>query len=197
MATGTSYDHAWKATVGLNLSRPMIVAFYAAVYLLPFTFPAMFYLKASQRRISLFIAALGGIGIAYFSALFLQPGPLNSLIRFASRLPHGGTVLFALAAVAALYNAVAVGFLLWEQREAISSNAPAVFSLLAILFFVAEQIGVGGNLPFYDRYVLQLAPFLGIIAFSVLPRLTAPRLLALAGLSVLSHVMLWRFAFGG
>lgn len=197
MATGTSYDHMWKATVGLNLLRPMIVAFYAAVYLIPLTFPAMFRLKGFQRGIALLIAVLGGLGIAYFSSLFLQPGPLNSLVRFASRVPHGGTVVFALAAVAALYNAVAVILLLWEQRKSIASNAPAIFSVLVVLFFVAEQIGVGGNLPFYDRYVLQLAPFLGIIAFSVLPRLTPPRLLALAGLSVLSHIMLWRFAFGG
>jgi hypothetical protein len=67
--------------------------------------------------------------------------------------------------------------------------------LFVVLFFIAEQIGVGGNLPFYDRYVLQLAPFLGIIAFFALPRLTPARLLALAALSVLSHIMLWRFAF--
>jgi hypothetical protein len=195
VASGSSYDQMWKAKVGLNLSRPMIVAFYATVYLVPFTFPAMFRLKAPQRRVALFIAVLGGLGVSYFSSLFLQPGPLNSLIRFSSRLPYGGTLLFALAAAAALYNAVAVAFLLWEQRKSIASSAPAVLSLLVILFFIAEQIGVGGNLPFYDRYVLQLAPFLGIIAFSVQPRLTPPRLLALAGLSILSHAMLWRYVF--
>jgi hypothetical protein len=196
MATGTSYDHMWKATVGLNLLRPVIVAFYSAVYLVPFTFPAMFLLKAAERRNALCIAVVGGLGIAYFSSLFLQPGPLNSLVHFASRLPHGGMAVFALAAVAALYNAVAVILLLRMERKSIASNAPALFSVLVVLFFVAEQIGVGGNLPFYDRYVLQLAPFLGMIAFSVLPRLTPPRFLALAGLSVLSHIMLWRFAFG-
>jgi hypothetical protein len=67
--------------------------------------------------------------------------------------------------------------------------------LLVIVFFVVEQIGVGGNLAFFDRYVLQLAPFLGLLAVSVLPRLTPLRILALAALSVLSHVMLWRFVF--
>jgi hypothetical protein len=45
--------------------------------------------------------------------------------------------------------------------------------------------------------VLQLAPFLGVLAFAVLPCLTTGRVLALAGMSVLSHIMLWRFAFGG
>jgi hypothetical protein len=106
-------------------------------------------------------------------------------------------LLFASVAFVALYNAVSVCLFLWEQRKTLSSCAPALFALLVIVFFVAEQIGVGGNLPFYDRYVLQLAPFLGILAFFILPRLTPSRLVALAALSVLSHIMLWRFAFGG
>jgi hypothetical protein len=157
----------------------------------------MFRLKTPQRRTALLIAVLGGAGITYFSSLFLQPGPLNSFIRFASRLPYGGTVLFAVLAMAVVYNAASVCFLLWEQRLSLSFCAPAVFALLVIVFFIAEQIGVGGNLPFYDRYVLQLAPFLGLIAFSIFPRLTPSRLFALASMSVLSHIMLWRFAFGG
>jgi hypothetical protein len=197
VATGASYDHTWKASVGLNLSRPIVVAFYTALYLLPLTFSAMLRTKGSRRRIALLLAVLGGTGITYFHALFLQPGPLNSFIRFASRLPHGGTALFAVIAIVVLYNAASVCLLLWEQRHSLSSCAPAVFALLVVVFFVAEQIGVGGNLPFYDRYILQLAPFLGLIAFTVLPRLTPARVFALAGLSVLSHVMLWRFAFNG
>lgn len=196
VASGASYDNAWKASVGLNLSRPMIVALYTALYLVPFTFPVISRLKNTRRFIALPIAILGGVSIAYFSPLFLQPGPLNSFIQFSSRVPHGATVLLALATAVALYNAVAVGFLLWDQRQALLSCPPVIFSLLVVLFFIAEQIGVGGNLPFYDRYVLQLAPFLGIIAFFVLPRLTPSRFLALLGLSVLSQVMLWRFAFG-
>jgi hypothetical protein len=196
VASGTSYDHMWRASAGLNLSRPIIVAFYTGIYLLPLTFPAMFQLRGSQRRLALLFAVLGGAAITPFNPLFLQPGPLNSLIRFASRLPHGGTTLFAVIAIVAVYNAASVCALLWEQRQVISSCAPTVFALLVILFFVAEQVGVGGNLPFYDRYVLQLAPFLGLIAFTVLPRLTSARVFAFLALSVFSHVMLWRFAFG-
>ena len=196
MAAGTSYNHMWTATIGLNLTRPFVVAFYTAVYLVPLTFPAMFRLKTFQRLTALLIAVLGAAGITYFSALFLQPGPLNSFIRFASRLPHGGTALFAVLAIVAVYNAASVCFLLWEQRHSLSTWAPTVFALLAIVFFITEQIGVGGNLPFYDRYVLQLAPFLGLIAFSILPRLTPTRQVALASMSVFSHIMLWRFAFG-
>jgi hypothetical protein len=196
MATGTSYDHMWKATVGLNLTRPLVVAFYTAVYLVPLTFPVMFRMKAPLRLRALLIAVLGGAVITYYNSLILQPGPLNSLIRFVSRVSYGGTVLFAAIAVVVIYNAASICFLLWEQRQALSSCAPAVFALLVVVFFVAEQVGVGGNLPFYDRYVLQLVPFLGLIAFAVLPRLATVHLFALVGMSALSHIMLWRFAFG-
>jgi hypothetical protein len=110
---------------------------------------------------------------------------------------YGEFILLFVVTAVAIYNAVSVCSLFWEQRQVLSFCAPAVFALLVIVFFVAEQIGVGGNIPFYDRYVLQLAPFLGVLAFTVLPRLTTGRVLALAGMSLLSHIMLWRFAFGG
>jgi hypothetical protein len=197
MATGTSYDHMWKAAVGLNLFRPIVVTFYSAVYLLPLTFPAMSRMEGPRRRMAILFAVLGGTLVTIFSSLFLQPGPLNSFVQFASRLPCGRIALFAVISIVALYNAACVSILLWEQRQTISSCAPAVFALLVIVFFIAEQFGVGGNLPFYDRYVLQLAPFLGLIAFAILPRLTNARLFALACLSVLSHFMLWRYAFSG
>jgi hypothetical protein len=111
-------------------------------------------------------------------------------------MPHGGTLLFAFIAIVELFNPTSVCILLWEKRQSVFSCPPAIFALLSIIFFVAEQIGVGGNLPFYDRYVLQIAPFLGILAFFLLPRLSAPRLFALACLSVFSQFMLWRFASG-
>jgi hypothetical protein len=72
-----------------------------------------------------------------------------------------------------------------------------MFAFLVTVFFIAEQVGVGGNLPFYELYVIQVAPFLGLMAFALLPRLTPVRLMALVSLSVLSHVLLWRRALGG
>jgi hypothetical protein len=141
----------WKARVGLNWMRPMIVAFYVAVYPVPLTLPAMFRMNGPQRRMAIFFAVLGGAVITRFDSLFLQTGPLNSPIRLASRLPHSGATLFAVISIVALYSSGSVGVLLWEQRQTISSCAPVVFALLVSVFFVAEQIGVGGNLPFYDR----------------------------------------------
>jgi hypothetical protein len=159
MATGTSYDHMWKAAVGLNLFRPIVVTFYGAVYLLPLTFPAMFRMEGPRRRIAILFAVLGGAVVTIFSSLVLQPGPLNSLVQFASRLPYGGTAPFAVISIVALYNAACVSILLWEQRQAISSCAPAVFALLVIVFFVAEQFGVGAIFPFTIATSCSWHPF--------------------------------------
>jgi hypothetical protein len=42
-----------------------------------------------------------------------------------------------------------------------------------------------------------LAPFLGIVAFALVPQVNLARLLALGAMSVLGHSMLWRYALRG
>jgi hypothetical protein len=59
-----------------------------------------------------------------------------------------------------------------------------------------EQVGVGGNLLYYERYILQIAPFLGIISFALFPKLTIPRGLVVLALFALSQGMLWRYTVG-
>ena len=56
---------------------------------------------------------------------------------------------------------------------------------------------MGGNSLFFERYMLQTAPFLGIIAFGLSPEVTVPRLLIFISLLTLSHGMLWRYALRG
>jgi hypothetical protein len=194
MVSGSSYNN-WTATVGGNLRRPIVTAFYIALYSLPWTFPAMLRLRPEQRWRALLVAVLGGLGAIHFISTLLQPGPFNSLIGTLSQSPRGQSLFFGSIVGVTIYNFVAVGLLLWEQRIILFSCPPVVFSILAIVFFVAEQFGVQGNIPFYDRYVIQIAPFLGIIAFALVPQLNWARLLALGAMSVLSHGMLWRYAF--
>lgn len=196
MVSGMSYG-TWKSRVGVNLLRPLVAAFYTALYLVPLTFPAMLRLRSGHRSRALLFAGLGGIGAALFSSSLLQPGPLRSLVQVTKRMPGGEFIFFGLIAGVTTYNAVALGHLLWEQRAALFSCPPVVFALLTAVFFIAEQVGVSGNIPFYELYVLQIAPFLGLIAFALLPRLTLPRLSALAFLSVVSHALLWRYPLGG
>jgi len=195
MATGTSY-HIYKAGVGLNPFRPIVAAFYSCFYLAPLTFPALKHLRPGARWPALLVASISGVVAAYFRSSLLQPGPLHTVVQTASRPLAGEFILFGLIATLTFYNAIAIGLLLWRRRDIVLSCPPLLFALLTVVFFIAEQLGVGGNLPLYDRYLLQLAPFLGILAFSLTPRLTSARLLALAALSAVSHVMLWRYAFG-
>jgi hypothetical protein len=194
MASGISY-HNWTSTVGANLWRPIITTFYIALYSLPLTFPAMRHVPRQLRWRTLLVAVLGGFGAVHFMSALLQPGPFNSVLGILSRTPRIQSLFFAMIVGATIYNLVAVVSLFWEKRTILFSCPPVVFSMLAIVFFVAEQFGVHGNLPFYDRYVIQLAPFLGIAAFALLPKLSMPRVLALGASSALGQYMLWRYAF--
>lgn len=195
MAAGASYP-LWTARVGLNLSRPIIAAFYVAFYLLPLTFPAMLQLEGSRRRRACWVGLVGGAAAGYFSSFILQWGPLRSSVRFLARgTTTGQSVLFGVIAVLTIYNAIAIVFLLWRRRSELFSNPLVIFAVLTVIFFVAEQFGVGGDTGLYDRYCLQLAPFLGIVAFWLFPRLMRVRVVALVCLSLVSQIMLWRFAF--
>ncbi len=195
MAAGTSYGN-YQAGVGLAWFRLVVVIFYAAFYLVPFSFPAMWRVPQQRRWPVLLIALLVGLAATIFRDSLLNPGPLQSLVGAASRIPPGATLLFWLIASVTTYNSVAVCLLLWSERSRLLMCAPAIFAVLVFFFFIVEQLGVGGNIPFYDRYVLQLAPFLGIIGFWLFPRFTRSRILAMAGLAALSQGMLWRHAFG-
>jgi hypothetical protein len=197
MESGASYNMMYKASAGLSLTRPLVAALVVGFYLVPLTFPLMVRVKSSFRLFSLCISGLGGLAAGRCGASLLQPGPLNSFVGSAGRTLLGREVLFGFIVAVTIYNAVALGLALWEQRPFLRSSPPAAFSLLAILFFIGEQFTVGGNIPFYDRYVLQVAPFLGMMAFAILPSLGKARLIAISALSLLSHFMVWRYLFIG
>jgi hypothetical protein len=185
----------YTAGAGWNFIRPLTAALYVGLYLLPFTFPLMPRMRSAQRWGAFALGAIGGIAAGPFSGSLRQTGPLNSLVTAAARFPYGANVAFALIVAVTIYNAAALVVALWDQKEIVFATPPAAFALLAIIFFLLEQFGVGGNIPFYDRYVLQLAPFFGVLAFTLLPTLDNARFVALAGLSFFSHIMLWRYVF--
>ncbi len=195
MQSGTSYNMMYNAGAGWNFARPINAALYVGLYLLPLTFPLMLRMKSAQRWAAFAVAVLGGIAAGPFSGSLWQTGPLNSFVNSAARFPQGATIVFGLIVAATIYNTIALGLVLWDQRKLVLSTPPVAFALSTVIFFLLEQFGVGGNIPFYDRYILQLAPFFGVIAFALLPALDSARLVALAGLSFLSNVMLWRYVF--
>jgi hypothetical protein len=195
IASGASYTQ-WKAAVGLNFTRPLTAIFAIAAWLIPLTFPAMWHVRSVKRFIALCAALAAGVTAAHFRDSLVQPGPLHSLQKMASGVPHGEFLAIAGLGAAALYNSVAVAMLLIRNHSEIARVPAVVFSLFVLLFFVLEQFGIGGNIPFYDRYVLQVAPFLGIIAFSALPKLTPWRVTVFGLMVLFSNVLLWRNGFG-
>jgi 4-amino-4-deoxy-L-arabinose transferase-like glycosyltransferase len=194
MAAGVSYSN-WQVKVGANIFRPVTVLIYCAVYLIPLTFPLMLPLNLSRRWRVMAIAVLAGVAAARFHAQTLQPGPLRSAFYAIARMPVVMEFMFGLLVAIATFSALTIGRTLWEKRGELGSQPAVVFAVLMLILFIGEQAGVGGNAPFYDRYMLQIAPFLGIISFAALPRLGYERLGMLAAMSVLNHVILWRYAF--
>ena len=195
MQSGASYNMMYKAHAGLNFTRPVTAAFYVGLYLLPLTFPLMFKMKSAWRWGAFAVALLGGMAAAPFTKSLWQTGPLNSAVTAAARIPYGANVVLAWIVAVTIYNAIALVVALVDQKSLVKSTPLVAFAVPTILFFVLEQFGVGGNIPFYDRYILQLAPFFGVIAFALLPRLDNARLTAIGGLSLFSHIMLWRYVF--
>ena len=197
-ASGMSHPElGWKAYAGLNVSRPLVAAFYSCLYLLPLTLPVVWHIRPRARWLMVLASTIAGIVVASFASSLLQRGPLGALIWMASPRPAAQFILFGCIATLTVYNAAQMALLIWEKRQFLLSCPPLTFALLAVLFFIVEQFGVGGNVEFYDRYVLQIAPFLGVIAFSLTPRLGLTRLLILAAMDVFAHVMLWSHAFSG
>lgn len=192
IASGASYAQ-WRAAVGLNFARPLTAAFDLSVWLVPLSFPAMWLAWPRPSWRALWIALATGLVAALFRGDLIQPGPLNSFLNVANRVPYGAFVAVAVIGGLACYNAIAVARLItkmcFETRSLVF-----VMALAFVIFFVLEQFGIGGNIPFYDRYVLQTAPFLGIIAFEAVPKLTSIRLMILVLLAVFSQTLLWRNA---
>lgn len=194
MVSGLSYNN-WTSKVGFNSLRPIVASFYIGLYLIPLTLPAIMRMGPVHHTKTLALALLGGIVAAFFRSSLLQPGPLKSLIQFIAQTSTGQCIILGIVGGVTTYNSVALCSLIWQRRAELLSCSPFVLAFLAVIFFITEQVGIGGNIPFYELYVLQIAPFLGMIAFAALPCLTRQRVVALAFLSMVGEILLWRYAF--
>ncbi len=95
MAAGTSYDY-YQASVGLAWYRPLVVAFYVALYFVPFSYPAMWRMRVAWRWPAILVASLIGMVAVHFRGSLLNMGPLLSLVgaakiagqRQATRIRH-------------------------------------------------------------------------------------------------------------
>jgi hypothetical protein len=193
ISQGTSYA-TYHADAGLNFSRPIVTAFAIGFYLVPLTFPAPNAVLPKQRlRIFLGSSVIGVVAVPFHSHL-VDKGIIHSLTNSVTLGPFLSRLAFWAIATLVAYNSISLALLSWAKRNELSNCYPVVFALLTVLFFVFEQFGVGGNIPFYDRYVLQMVPFLGLIAFFLVPERSIYRTVSMAVMYLLGQEMLWRHA---
>jgi hypothetical protein len=50
----------------------------------------------------------------------------------------------------------------WLDRALVQNSTLAVYGISFVFFFLIEQLFVSGNIPFYERYILQIAPVVGL-----------------------------------
>jgi hypothetical protein len=72
-----------------------------------------------------------------------------------------------------------------------SDDIALVFGIMMLFFFCLEQILIQGNISFYERYMLQIYPFLGIVLFSFI-KLTPKVIIWLCISFCISIFMLYR-----
>jgi hypothetical protein len=194
--SGSSYNGMYRASLGLNFVRPVIALSRISFYLFWLTFPAMFRVGSWRRWVLLALSGLSGVAAAHWHEALLEPGPLNTIVNAAGRIFNGPATALGLVTTLTSYNLMALLLILWERRDRFLASPVSLFSVLAVLAFIGEQFAVGGNIPFYDRYVMQIAPFLGVVAFTITASLDKLRLAVMIALSFFSHAVVWRYAIG-
>jgi hypothetical protein len=199
--TNLSYQH-FNATVGLNFVRPLTTALVIGVYALP---ALVFQGPQVQRLLPRFAVAAA---VASLIAHALVPAPMlwctGKQIVLCGMIDGGYWFVrdnWGGFALGISFAAAFLGFLgvicmsnafLISQGAGSAGHAPT-FAVFFLLFFTLGQVFVGGNIPFYERYVLQVAPMIGFVVASS-GNFSIER--ALAGslpLFVLGQQRLWRY----
>jgi hypothetical protein len=202
MQEAISYSDS-TAKIGLNPLRPVTTILYIGFYVLP----VLILQRDMQLRVLLWLASfaiiLAGLIVLVVPQdyLWCAPklshacGPISSLYNIVvSKAPR----------LAPLYNGLIAfvgvsGFLLflrsaWLARSSIAKAPPIIFALVFLLSFVIEQVFVGGNIPFYERYILQISPILGLM-LSADARFAIDRaVIGAIPFLIVGQFRLWQFA---
>jgi 4-amino-4-deoxy-L-arabinose transferase-like glycosyltransferase len=194
MVSGASYA-SYKAKLGIDVLRPVDAALAVSVYSAMVLAPAGI---TAARKVPFNIPLLLAIGAAIACAFSRFPGegPVHSICELADRVMGHQLMRYAVVLVAVyLLSALALALALEPGELGRLWKDPGFrVASFALLLFIAEQFFVGGNIPFYDRYVMQCMPFIGLLAFRLLRHPGYSPLAGYAGMFAISQMMLWRFA---
>ncbi|MFD2937132.1 hypothetical protein [Spirosoma flavum] len=102
--------------------------------------------------------------------------------------------LFTIYSLSLFSLAIVIKWTFYYIRKKDFSDKGLLFSVVFVFFFVVSQAFVGGNHPFFERYLFHPWPFIGYIIVSMFPGfLNVRTYLALAAYTLLSVIILTKW----
>lgn len=200
MRSGASYSGTY-AGIGISLMRPLSTALYLGQLLI---FPLVLRKRPPREWLSLIVASgILGVAIALLTdhqVLWCDNqgegagcGPVTQLYAFAlSKGALAGFGFTAISAAAGIFGLAAMVLHCVRAWKATQPDMLTLFSALLVAAFIAEQAFIGGNIPFYERYLLQITPALGVLIHTSDKRDQAATLVGMLPLMLLGQIRLWK-----
>ncbi len=190
-----------RSGVSFNAFRPLSALAIMGVYVAPFVL-----LNVSRTSASLIRAIAISLPLALVLALLqinLFHDSLSVNDVFSGPIEHGlawiesrgplafGAGLFVVYSLSLLCLVIVIQKLLYFIQTRDFSDKGLVFSVVFVGAFITSQAFVGGNHPFFDRYLIHPWPFIGYIIVRLFPQFLNPRTyLVLAAYTTLSVMIL-------
>jgi len=190
--------------ISFNPFRPFSALAMVGVYTAPFVFvnvdwrSELFSRKVLVACLIAFLLALLRVNLFHdrLSISTVYSGPIEHGLAW---LQAKYDLLLSLG-LFFLYGAGLSSLVLITQRLTASINnrnlpdKGLVFSLVFVILFLLSQAFVGGNHPFYDRYLIHPWPFIGYVLASLVPTfLNARTYLVVAAYTVFSILILTKW----
>jgi hypothetical protein len=196
--------HQWsklRSGISFNGLRPLSALALTGVYAAPFVLLNIDWRSKLFLRTLAFVVPvallLAALGINLFhdasSVDDVTSGPVEHTLQLIQTKNSLGLSigLFVVYSLSFLTLALVIQKLFRLMLAEGFADKGLVFSVLFVAFFIASQAFVGGNHPFFERYLIHPWPFLGYILVVLFPRFLNPRTyLVLAGYTILSVLIL-------
>ena len=198
------YFEQWsklRSGISFNALRPLSALVLTGVYVAPFVLLNVSWTSKLFLR-ALFIAGLLSLVLALLQInLFHDPssvddvtsGPVEHTLQLIKArsdigMTFGLFVIYSLSFLSlAIVTQQLFGFIVRKDF----SDKGLVFSVVFVAGFIASQAFVGGNHPFFERYLVHPWPFMGYIIVQLFPNFLNPRTyFVLAAYTTLSVMIL-------
>ena len=196
--------HQWsklRSGISFNTLRPLSALALTGVYAAPFVLLNVAWASKLFLRTLLVVLPVALVLAVLQVNLFHDPssvddvtsGPVEHTLQLIQARSDLGLAfgLFVVYSVSFLTIALVIQELLRLILAEGFADKGLVFSVLFVAFFIASQAFVGGNHPFFERYLIHPWPFLGYILVALFPKFLNPRTyLVLAAYTTLSVLIL-------